>query len=53
MEIKGKKYGYIFWDWLWTVYDGTNNKLFDWVEPAFEKMKDTKHFLVTWTSNVE
>jgi hypothetical protein len=53
MEINGKTYRYIFWDWLWTLYDGNNDRLFDWVVPAFEKMKDVQHFLVSWTSNID
>jgi FMN phosphatase YigB (HAD superfamily) len=53
MEINGKTYKYIFWDWLWTLYDGNNAKLFDWVVPTFERMKDVKHFLVSWTSNID
>jgi FMN phosphatase YigB (HAD superfamily) len=53
MEINGKTYKYVFWDWLWTLYDGNNAKLFDWVVPTFERMKDVKHFLVSWTSNID
>lgn len=53
MEIKGKTYKYIFWDWLSTVYDGSTDTLYDWVIPAFAKMSDTNHYLITWTSTVQ
>lgn len=53
VNIKGKQYKTIIWDWRSTLYDPLNHELYDWVKPFFEENKDLEHILVSYVSDRE
>ncbi|HVX92703.1 MAG TPA: hypothetical protein VHA74_01150, partial [Candidatus Dojkabacteria bacterium] len=52
INIKGKQYSIIFFDWLNTLYSSESKSLFPWVTGFFESSAvQTKNYLVTHSNN--
>ncbi len=52
IDIKGKQYNVIFFDWLNTLYSPNTQMLFPWVSKYFiNNCKKTQNYLITKSSN--
>ena len=54
LTVNNKKYKYIFWDWLNTLYDPFTDSLYPWVLPFFDRYGNkADHFLITFVVHPE
>jgi FMN phosphatase YigB (HAD superfamily) len=53
MDVNGKVYRYIFWDWFSTLWNDSAGTLYGWVASAFENMEGIRHYLITFGGDVQ
>ena len=51
--FRNKEYQYLIWDWRSTLWDPFNHQLYPWVKDFFEKNKDLKHILISFSIDYE